>query len=70
MLTFVLNVQLKMNEFNWTGRLEYKQKTNSCYKEYNLTLAYFSFCFFFPIPLLIQFPAIYTFFVDSETKDN
>ena len=27
MLTFVLNVQLKMNEFDWKGQMEYKQKT-------------------------------------------
>ena len=26
-LTFVLNVQLKMNEFDWKGQVEYKQKT-------------------------------------------
>ena len=26
-LTFVLNVQLKMNELDWKGQVEYKQKT-------------------------------------------
>ena len=26
-LTFVLNVQLKMNEFDWKGQVDYKLKT-------------------------------------------
>ena len=27
MLTFVLDLQLKMNEFDWKDQVEYKQKT-------------------------------------------
>ena len=53
------------------ARWNINRRQNSSYKEYILTLAYLSFCFFFfPIPLLIQFPVVYNFFIDSEIKDN
>ena len=48
------------------ARWNINRRQNSCYKEYILTLA----SVFFPIPLFIQFPVIYNFFIDSEIKDK